>query len=302
MRLLFILLFSLTLYGNAQSKIIFSRSLGGLNTGETPGIMMYDTETKSTKLLLKGTVPRRGEYNAVTSLDDSKIIFNTYRFSGWKLGIADFKNGKIHNVKKLTNRSNYEYNAMFSPDGVHIVYQEYNWNTRNANLFIADINGKNVKQLTKALGSHRTPDWSKDSKQIVFASRRDQYYNIYSKGSDGMHLKRLTDDTSHHFASSTSRKEDRIAFLSNRKGQIHLYVMDLQGKNMMNLTPKLKTDDFKTKECWAYKTSWSADGKQIVFNIMLEGNLELFIINSDGSGLEQITHNNDTDMTPYWMN
>jgi len=45
---------------------------------------------------------------------------------------------------------------------------------------------------------------------------------------------------------------------------------------------------------------WSPDGMQIVFNTMMNGNLELFIVDADGANLTQITINKDTDMTPFW--
>ena len=81
--------------------------------------------------------------------------------------------------------------------------------------------------------------------------------------------------------------------------------MNTDGSDSTNLTSNLKSDNFKLDnfvKAWAYKTSWSPNGKKIVFNLVYNGNLELFIVDKDGANLTQITKNKDKDVTPYWMN
>ncbi|MBO6523423.1 MAG: PD40 domain-containing protein [Balneolaceae bacterium] len=292
----------LSLEGLAQSKILFSKSSGKLNSGGTLDLMIYDPITKSTNLLVKGSVKGRGEYNAATSPDNSKIIFNTYRFSGWKLGIADFKDGKLSNTRKATGRSNYEYNAKYSPDGNRIVYEEFNWGTRRTTIFVANKDGKKVTPLKNASDYDVTPDWTQNGKEIVFASGRNDNYDIFIQPFQGEIATNLTSGDANEFAPSTSRSSNKIAFLSDREGKINLFVMNTDGGELKNLTPELNTDSFNNEGFWAYKTSWSPSGQQIVFNALQGGDLELFIVNADGTGLTQVTKNNDTDMTPFWMN
>lgn len=245
---------------NAQSKIIFSRNPGELNNGTTLDLMMCDTQTKKTKILLKGTVIRRGEYNVTTSPDNSKIIFNTYRFRGWKLGIADFTGDEIRNVKRMTDRSNYEYNAMYSLDGKKIIYQEFDWDTDDQELFLANENGKNAIQFTDFEADSRTPCWTKNNKHIVFTSKQSWNYNIYIKSIDGTSTKKLTSNFNSDFAPSASSVEDKVAYLSDKEGNVNLYTMNLDGSDVKNLTSNLKSDAFKmgrfgSSGGWAYKTS-----------------------------------------------
>ncbi|MEQ8423368.1 MAG: hypothetical protein RIA63_01570, partial [Cyclobacteriaceae bacterium] len=240
--LAFALLYIINIHLSAQSKIIFSRSSGGLNTGGTLDLMIYNPGDKSTKLLLKGTVSGRGEYNVATSPDNSKIVFSTYRFSGWKLGIGDFKNETITNVRQLVTGSDYRYNVKYSPNGSKIVYQEYSWSSGNTNIMIADQDGKNVTPLVKDKGHNRTPDWLRNGQTIIFSSARGDSHCIYSKEVTGRNLKELTDNKGNDFAPSASRVEDKIAFLSDRGGKVNLYVMDIDGGNKINLTTTLKSD------------------------------------------------------------
>lgn len=122
MRILISLFITFTLNFNcySQSKLVFAKSKGKLNTGGTPNLMIYDVDTKKTELLYKGAVKGRGEYSAAFSPNGSKIIVNTYQFGGWKLGIADYINGKIGKFKKFTSKSTYEYNAKWSNDGAFV--------------------------------------------------------------------------------------------------------------------------------------------------------------------------------------
>ncbi len=286
---------------SAQSKILFSRSPGGLNTGGTLNLLVYDLQTKTTSLVIKGTVNRRGEYNAVTSPDNSQILFNTYRYSGWKLAMADFSEGKTSKVRRLTARGNYEYRPKFSPDGNQIAYQEYNWSTDKSGIFVADKNGKNPKHLIDLGVGSQNLDWTRDNKSVVFTYLKDNSLGIYSKAIDGGALKKISTHTANDFAPSTSKTADKLAFLSDKTGKIDLFVMDLDGKNLSNLTADLNTVDADANDIWAYSTAWSPDGKQIVFNAMLNGNLELFVVNVDGTGLSQITKNKDSDITPFWI-
>jgi len=291
----------------SQSSIIFSRSKGAINTGSTINLMIYNTVTKETKMLYKGSVTKRGEYQASTSPDNSKLVVSTYSFGGWKLGIDDLVNGKVSNLNKLTKRSNYEYNAQWSHDGTQIVYQEYNWGNNNTNLFVVDHKGKNARQLTQSKGSDRTPHWSRDDQYIIFTSDKTGNFEIYMQSLDGNKIKNLSNHRSNDFAPSASKSHNKIAFLSDRKGVISLFTMNDDGNHLTNLTPNLqsktnKFQGFEKNKYWAYHTSWSPDGSQIVFNAMMKGNLEIFIINDDGTSLTQITNNKDSDITPFWMN
>lgn len=290
----------------AQSKIIFSRSTGALNSGETPDLMIHDLATSQTHVLLKGTVKRRGEYNAAVSPEGNRIIFNTYRFSGWKLAIADFDGQRISNVQRFTTRKNYEYNPSWSHSGREVVYQEFSWSTNDTEIFIKDMSTGSIRQLTDSEGGDRLPAWTYDDSRIVFTSGRSGNYDIFVASKTGDQFTNLTNHESHDIAPSCAPVDNRIAFLSNRSGRYDLYVLNLDNQKLKCLTSQLYSDPnayrgWDQGGSWAYKTSWSPDGGSIVFTLPVDGNLELFVVNVDGSDLRQITNNNDADFSPHWV-
>ena len=46
--------------------------------------------------------------------------------------------------------------------------------------------------------------------------------------------------------------------------------------------------------------AWSPDGRQIAFESDLDGDPEIFVMNADGSGVRQLTHNTIWDEGPAW--
>jgi TolB protein len=46
--------------------------------------------------------------------------------------------------------------------------------------------------------------------------------------------------------------------------------------------------------------AWSPDGSQLVFSVTTQGNSQLFLSNSDGSGLVQLTNNERSNYLPAW--
>lgn len=290
----------------AWSQIIFSRGTGKLNSGETPDLMLYDIADGSTSIIMKGSVRRRGEGNPAVSPDNSQIVFNTYRYSGWKLAIGDYSNGKITNIRRFTSRSNYEYNASWSHDGKLVTYQEYNWGTDKGEIFIQDQRTRRVRKIANTPGVDRTPSFTQDDQKIVFNRQIGKNNEIFIADKDGSGITNISKHNAHDFAPSCSPKTAKVAFLSNRSGKLHLYTMDQTGKGLTDLTPELTSDIFvydnwQNSGSWAYKTSWSPNGKQIVFNTLIDGDIELFVVNADGTGLKQITDNRDSDIAPHWV-
>jgi len=286
-------------------NIIYAKADKKLNTGETPDLMSYDLVTGQHRLLMKGTVSRRGEANASVSPKGDQIIFGTYRYRGWKLAIADYNAGEITNIRRFTKRPNYEYGPQWSHDGKKVVYVEYNWGTDRLDFFIWDKASDKVEPLNQTERGGFTPQWTFDDQRIIFSSKSGSAYDIFSVDLKKDKAINLTNHSSHDMAPSCSPLANQVAFLSNREGKLDLYIMNQDGAGIQNLTKHLNTDkftftDWQDSASWAYKTSWSPDGSQIVFTAPIKGNLHLFIINADGSGLRQITDSGAANFSAHW--
>jgi Tol biopolymer transport system component len=90
-----------------------------------------------------------------------------------------------------------------------------------------------------------------------------------------------------------------IAFHSNRDGNNEIYVMNPDGSDLTRLTDDSRNDQ---------RPDVSPNGKQIVFasnritdtNLNPPGDFEIFVMNSDGCDVRQLTFNGADDSWPRW--
>ncbi len=136
-------------------------------------------------------------------------------------------------------------------------------------------------------------------------------YSIYTAKRDGSDIRLLTKG-GYNAESTITRDGKHIVFTSTRNGDLDIFSMDADGSNVKQLTHELGYDGGP----W-----WSDDGKKIVYRaehpqtpeqikdykalyargLIRPGNLELWVMNADGSGKHQVTHNGAANFAPYWL-
>ena len=83
-----------------------------------------------------------------------------------------------------------------APDGSSILYvvTRYSLETNrgNSDIFITDMTGDKVEQLTSFEGADNTPRWSPDSKTIAFISTRENGAQVWFMDADGSNQRRMT--------------------------------------------------------------------------------------------------------------
>lgn len=137
-------------------------------------------------------------------------------------------------------------------------------------------------------------------------------YQIYTAKLDGSDLKQLTSARGYNAEATITRDGKSIVFTSTRNGDLDIYAMNADGSNVKQLTHELGYDG---------GPFWSYDGKKIVYraqhpkteediadykqllaqNLIRPGNLELWVMDADGSHKHQVTHNGAANFGPYWL-
>ena len=151
------------------------------------------------------------------------------------------------------------------------------------------------------------PDYSHGYVWPIYSS-----YKIYTAKPDGSELKLLTDAPGYNAEATITRDGKHIVFTSTRNGDLDIYTMDADGSNVRQLTNELGYDG---------GPFWSYDGKKIVYRaehpktaeeikdyrelfaqgLIRPGNLEIWVMNADGSSKHQVTHNGAANFAPYWL-
>ena len=174
---------------------------------------------------------------ATGSPDGKYIIFTSTRSGDLELWRYEVKTKEY---LQLTNTVGYDGGAFFSRDSKHIVWRASRPDGEEAetykkllangyvepkelNIFIADIDGKNVQQVTDLPGANWAPFFHPDGKKILFCSNHHsmekggRIFDIFMINIDGSGLEKITNSETFDAFPMFSFDGKKIAFCSNRQ-------------------------------------------------------------------------------------
>ena len=136
-------------------------------------------------------------------------------------------------------------------------------------------------------------------------------YDIYSANLDGQDTQRLTSSPGYDAEATISPDGKTIVWTSVKDGDLDLYTMNLDGSNVRRLTNDIgydggaffSPDSKKIVYRSAHPTDPSevAKYKELLAQRLVEpGQLEIFVMNADGSGKKQVTTTGASNFSPYF--
>jgi TolB protein len=199
---------------------------------ESFDIFMADLNGKIVKRL---TSAKGYDAEATISPNGKKMIYTSTKDGDIDLYIMDLKTGK---EKRITNMLGYDGGAWFSPDGKKIIWRasrpaaeadvkEYKdflaqnlVAPTNMEVWIANADGSNARQVSKLGQANWAPAYMPDSKRIIFASnheyKRGFPFNLYTMNEDGGNLTKISRDKGFDAFPMFSLNGKKVVFCSNR--------------------------------------------------------------------------------------
>lgn len=201
---------------------------------DTYDIYVCDADGSNLQLLIGGD---GYDAEATVSPDGKYIIFTSTRSGDlelWRYEIA------TKELLQLTSELGYDGGAFFSNDSKKIVWRASRPEGESANeyikllteglvepkalnIFVADIDGKNVQQITDLPGANWAPFFYPDDKKIIFASNHHsqeqggRLFDIFMINIDGTGLTQITNSGTFDAFPMFSFDGKKIAFASNRR-------------------------------------------------------------------------------------
>ncbi len=195
-----------------------------------------------------------------------------------------------------------------------------NCQTCSFDLFVAEPDGTLPVNLTAAqpLSHEVQPSWSPDGQKLVFASDMDHvgaWYGLYVYDLSADVIVTLeVQSGSHALAPAWSPDGEWIAFASDRDGDFEIFKVRPDGTGLTKLTDNTAQDGFHPLMLDTFGglfltpaplfrggLSWSPDGQKLVFASDRDGDFELYIMNADGTGVEQLTSDTFNNFSPFWL-
>lgn len=172
-------------------------------------------------------------------------------------------------------------------------------------IFIADLKGTIVKQLTHSPGYDAEATVSPDGSKIVFTSTRSGDLELWTMDIDGSNQRQITSGLGYDGGAFFSPDGKQLVFRASRPSteaekkeytdllkqglvapsNMEIYTCNVDGSNLQQITHLGKAN-------WA--PFFHPSGKKIIFSSNHHSergyDFQLYLINIDGSGLERITH------------
>jgi Tol biopolymer transport system component/subtilisin-like proprotein convertase family protein len=247
--------------------------------------------------LVRLTNDPANDYAPAWSPDGTRIAYE----SGDEIFTMDANGG--HKVQ-VTNNTTSNFGPSYSPDGNKIAYVKIVGDQAGNDwqIYTSNTGGGGETQLTNYPAKKFYPTYSPDGTKIAYGGWDGKDYEIYTMNADGTGVHQLTDNTTNDGVPSYSPDGTKIAYgsrgdqASNPDGDWEIYVMNAtDGSGEKNLTDNGTYDE---------SPSYSPDGNKIAY----EGrhgtgtrDWEIFTIDANGGGLEQITNNPTVDVAPDWQ-
>ena len=238
--------------------------------------------------------------------DGRRIGFLSFRDTAagkWGMGAGsiyamnfDPLTGKSGQVWRVTDDGGHDDWPSWSPDGSRIAFQSDR--SGNDDIWIVNVDGSGLAQLTYHPADDRHPNWSPDGKRIAFTSKRSGAEDVWVIDV----AKALQGDDAHAINLTKSPHQDRypfwspdgrqITFNTNRDGNAEIYLMNADGSGPRNLSQSPKS-----KEGLA---DWSPDGQRLVFYSDRSGNKDVYIMDLASLQWTNISKNPASDEFCVW--
>lgn len=197
----------------------------------------YDIYVSDLKGVIKRKLTNMPGYDAeaTVSPDGKKIVFTSTRSGDLELWIMDIDGS---NQKQLTFDLGYDGGAFFSPDSKKIVFRASRPKTgeetdkyqkllkqglvepTNMEIFTMNIDGSNIKQVTRLGKANWAPFYHPGGKKIIFSSNhkstRGYDFQLYLIDEDGSNLEQITTESIFNSFPMFSPNGKQLVFSSNR--------------------------------------------------------------------------------------
>lgn len=225
------------------------------------------------------------------SPDGRQIIFRALKDQNWGLYILEVETGEI---RLLIDTPYMDRAPSWSPDGKRIIFSSGYGSDRPSqeDIFMVNINGEGLVQLTNGPGEESLPIWSPNGQYIIYNVGTDTTAYLMQMKADGTNKQSIT-LAGINYGATFSSDGSHLVFNSSKERGTDVYSMNRVDRAIKQLTNHPARDN---------GGSWFIPSKheKIVYCSSKDGNDEIYMMNIDGSEQINLTNNPAEDRRPWW--
>ncbi|GIT50505.1 MAG: hypothetical protein MK279_02095 [Gemmatimonadetes bacterium] len=240
--------------------------------------------------------------------------------------------GEVHlsNVRQLTSGGE-NAEAYWAFDGSQLIYQARKPGAECDQIYVLDPESGDTRMVSTGEGRTTCSYFYPSGNEILYSSTHHhnaacppnpdfsmgyvwpvyETYDVFASNLDGSGLRQLTTEEGYDAEATFSPAGDRIVFTSARDGDLELYSMAPDGSDVIRLTDRPGYDGGAFYSPDGSKIIWRAhypgegpeleDYRRLLSQGLLRpGELEIYIMDADGSNQRQLTQLGGANFAPYW--
>ena len=232
---------------------------------------------------------------------DPHIIFSSRRWWNYDIFIADIYSG---HMTQLTKNKWIDFNPSISRDAKKLLF--ISDRDGNREIYTTELQwldgytqwrGNKLKNLTNSKENDWTPVFSPVENKIAFSTYfpENDNYDIFLMNDDGTNKENLTNTSSYEKFPQFSPDGSFLIYQGWQNGKMEIFFLGLLDRNNINITRNVKSHDILS-----HGNSFSQDGQSIVFTSERDGNRNIYLMNIDGSEIQQLTFHESADYEPIF--
>jgi TolB protein len=181
-----------------------------------------------------------------------------------------------------------------SPDRRQIAFPVFDAPSDTMRIFLVNADGSNLHPISAGDGRDHSPQWSPDSRTIVF-SRSSNYLSALFLLDVATQTEEQITAFTNDIHANWSPDGARIVFTTSRDGFQELYSYEMASGESIRLTRNELQNDLNA--------AFSPDGRHIAYmsNYSVgDGTGEIWVMDADGTNQQRITDNEVDDVNPVW--